>query len=175
MLAMPGTDTTSVQMGKFAQRLMEQVDLKLDVEYMDWPTYLQEMNKGQLQLFSSGVSAGYPDAIDFLGLFVTKYHAPNGGNAFFYSNSEYDKLYDKVEVMLPGPERLELYRKMERMVMEDYPAIFMSHRVSYTLSHSWYKNIKPHVYSYGLNKYRKVDEADRSGYKVRLKELTNKK
>ena len=59
--------------------------------------------------------------------------------------------------------------------MDDYPAIFMSHRLSFGLRRSWYKNYKPHVYSYGLYKYRRIDEADRNGYKERLKELEKKK
>ncbi|MEN8127353.1 MAG: ABC transporter substrate-binding protein [Planctomycetota bacterium] len=169
-LGMPGTDTFSKQYGQFVQRQFEKVGVMLEVDYMDWPTYMAELNKGQLQLFCSGVSAGAPDAIDFLGMFATKYFSP-GGNKFYYSNPEFDELFDKAEVMLTSPERMELYRKLERMVMEDYPAIFTTHRVSYVLHHSWYKNYKPHVFSHRTSKYRKVDVQERNGYKQRLKEL----
>ncbi|OQY06172.1 MAG: hypothetical protein B6I25_04445 [Planctomycetales bacterium 4572_13] len=172
-LAMPGTDTFSKQYGQFIQRQFQKIEIELEVNYMDWPTYMAELNKGQLQLFSSGVSASYPDAIDFLTLFGTKYFAP-GGNKFFYSNPDFDALLEKAEVMFPASERLELYRTMERMVMEDYPAVFTSHRISYILHHSWYKNYKPHVFSYGLSKYRNIDLADRNGYKRKLKALKKK-
>lgn len=173
VLAMPGTDTFSRQYGQFTQRLFEGVGLRLKVNYMDWPTYMEELNKGQLQLFSSGVSASYPDAIDFLTLFGSKYFAP-GGNSFFYSNPEYDKLLDEAEVMFPSPERLDLYRRMERMVMEDYPAIFINHRVSFVLLHSWYENYKPNVFNYNVSKYRRVDMDERNGYKQRVKMLREK-
>ena len=135
---------------------------------------MAEQNKGQLQLFAAGVSASYPDAIDFMTLFGTKYFAP-GGNKFFYSNPDFDALLEKAEVMFPSSERLELYREMERMVMEDYPAVFTNHRVSYILHHSWYENYKPHVFSHGVSKYRNVDLADRNTYKKMLKELKQKK
>lgn len=173
-LGMPGTDTAAKQIGLFTQRLFGQVGLTLEVEYMDWPTYLGKLVNGQMQLFSSGISAGYPGAIDFLGTFATKYHVPNGGNAFFYSNPEFDELFEQAEVMLPSQERLELYRRMERMVMDDYPAVFLVHQVSYSLRHNWYKNVKPNVYSYGLNKYRRIDLAERDGYQDRLRELKKK-
>jgi ABC-type transport system substrate-binding protein len=173
-LGMPGTDTFSKQYGQFTQRQFQKIGIELEVNYMDWPTYMAEQNKGQLQLFAAGVSASYPDAIDFLTLFGTKYFAP-GGNKFFYSNPDFDALLEKAEVMFPSPERLELYRKMERMVMEEYPAVFTNHRVSYILHHSWYKNYKPHVFSYGVSKYRNIDLADRSTYKRRQKELKQKK
>lgn len=174
-LGMPGVDTFSKQYGQFVQRQFQKIGVNLEVNYMDWPTYMAEQNKGQLQMFAAGVSASYPDAVDFLTLFGTKYFAP-GGNKFFYSNPEYDALLEEAEVMFSSPERMELYRKMEHMVMEDYPAVFTNHRISYVLHHSWYKNYKPHVFSYGVSKYRNVDLAERNTYKGRSKEiLKNKK
>ena len=173
-LGMSGTDTFSKQYGQFTQRQFQKIGVEIEVNYMDWPTYMAELNKGQLQLFSSGFYASYPDAIDFMTLFGSKYFAP-GANKFFYLDPEFDELLEKAEVMFPSPQRLELYRKMERMVMEDYPAVFTSHRISYVLHHSWYKNYKPHAFSYGVSKYRNIDLADRNTYKRRLKDLKQNK
>lgn len=169
-VAMPGTDTFYRQFGQFLQRQYEQVGITLAVDYMDWPTYMERLNKGQCQMFSSGVSAGCPDAIDFLDMFTTRNFAP-GGNKFFYSNPAYDALYEKTRVMPASPQRMELYRKLERMALEDYPAVFLNHRVAYTLNHAWYKNYKPHVFSYGLSKYRRVDVEMRQQYPELLKKL----
>jgi ABC-type transport system substrate-binding protein len=169
-LGMPGVDNFSRQYAQFLQKYMSNIGLRLNVEYMDWPTYMSEVNNGHLQLFASGVSAGMPDAIDFLELFGTKYFAP-GGNKFFYSNPEYDTLLEQAQVMFDSPERTALYRRMERMVMDDYPAVFTTHRVSYALYHSWYKNYKPHVFSYNVLKYRRVDQHERARYADLLAEL----
>jgi hypothetical protein len=57
------------------------------------------------------------------------------------------------------------------MALEDYPAVFLNHRVAYTLNHAWYKNYKPHVFSYGLSKYRRVDVEMRQQYPELLKKL----
>lgn len=172
-LGMPGTDNFARQYGQFLQKYLSRVGLRLEVDYMDWPTYLSEMNNGHLQMFSSGVSASSPDGISFLGMFGTKYFAP-GGNKFFYSNPEYDELLEQAEVMFDSPERTELYRKMEKMVMADYPAVFTSHRVSYALLHGWYRNYKPHVFSYDVLKYRRVDLEQRNRYNDLLRELRNR-
>ncbi len=169
-LNMPGKDTFSTQYGQFLQRYFEDVGLTLKVDYMDWPTYMEQMTKGKTQLFASGVSAGSPDALDFLGMFATKYFAP-GGNKFFYSDPEFDALYAKAEVMFPSEERVELFRKLERMVLEDYPAVFLNHRTSYVLYHEWNQNVKPHVFTYSLTKYRKVDVEKRDSFKDLLKTL----
>ncbi len=173
-LGMPGTDNFARQYGQFLQKYLSHVGVRLEVDYMDWPTYLGELKNGHLQLFASGVSASYPDAIDFLEMFGTKYFAP-GGNYFFYSNPEYDTLLEQAQVMFDSPERTELYRRMERMVMDDYPAVFTSHRVSYALCHGWYKNYKPHVFSYNVMKYRRVDVERRNEFRDLLAELKKKR
>lgn len=173
-LGMPGTDTFSRQYGQFLQNQLSNAGIELDVEYMDWPTYMGKINTGSLQIFASGVSAGLPDSLDFLGMFATKYFPP-AGNKFYYSNSEFDELYDKVEVMFPSDERMANYKKMERMVMDDYIAVFINHRIAYTLQHDWYKNYKPHVFSYGFTKYRRIDLQKRGEYKDLLKSLKKKK
>ncbi len=172
-LGMPGSDNFSRQYGQFLQKYFTQVGLQLEVDYMDWPTYLGELKNGHLQMFASGVSASVPDAVDFLEMFGTKYFAP-GGNTFFYSNPEYDTLLERAQVMLDSPERMELYRKMERMAMADYPAVFTMHQIAYALNHGWYKNIKPHVFSYNVMKYRRIDIEQRDAYKTMLAELKTK-
>jgi ABC-type transport system substrate-binding protein len=169
-VAMPGVNTFYRQFGLFLQQQCEQSGITLGVDYMDWPTYIERMNKGQCQILASGISAGCPDSIGMLEMFATKYFAP-GLNSFFYSNPAYDALYDKVRVMQSSPERLELYRKMERMVLDDYPAVFLNHRVAYTLNHVWYKNYKPNVFCYGVSKYRRVDVKQREEYPALLKKL----
>lgn len=162
-LGMPGSDNVSRQMGQFLQQYFKEIGLTLQVDYMDWPTYLTEMKNGHLQMFSSGVSASCPDAIDFLEMFGTKYFSP-GPNCFFYSNPEYDALLEQAQVMPDSPDRMALYRRMERMVMADYPAVFTMHRIAYALHHGWYKNVKPHTFSYNVIKYRRLDLLQRKNY-----------
>jgi ABC-type transport system substrate-binding protein len=175
-LAMPGTDTFSRQYGQITQRQFQNVGLELEVNYMDWPTYIKGALKGQFQMFSSGVSAGSPDAIDFFDSFTTQSFAP-GSNWFFYSNPEYDALFAKVEVMPFDDEAKQLYRQMERMLLNDYPAVFTLHRMAYVLKHDWVENYKVHVFAHGAfgkSKYYKIDLEKRNAYKKLLKELKKK-
>jgi ABC-type transport system substrate-binding protein len=175
-LAMPGTDTFAKQQGQILQRQFLNVGLDLQVDYMDWPTYVAGVLKGQFQMFASGASAGSPDAIDFLENFTTKAFAP-GSNWFFYSNPEYDALYEKVKVMPFDDEAKQLYRQMEHMVLQDYPAAFTLHRMAYVLKHDWFENYKIHVFAhgpFGKSKYYKIDLEQRNAYKGLLKELKKK-
>jgi ABC-type transport system substrate-binding protein len=169
-IAVPGTDTFSRQMGQFLKMQLNDVGLNVGIQYMDWPTYQEKINTSSEQMFTSGVSASIPDAMDFLDMFCTKNKAP-GSNKFNYANPEFDRLYEQASVMLDSPERTELYRKMEIMVLEDCAAAFINHRVAYALRHDWYKNYKPNVFVYGVSKYRRIDLKQRAEYPQLLKTL----
>jgi ABC-type transport system substrate-binding protein len=169
----PGSDPFSRQYAQLVQRQMEKAGIKIEINFLDWPTYLDMMNKGQHQLFGSGVRFSSPDPLGVFGMFPTKYFAPLS-NSFFYSNPEYDALYDQVEVMFPGPERTKLFHEMEKMVLSDYPAVFTTQRVQYNLHHEWYDNYKPHPFLYAYVKYIRIDPEQQKAYKGLLKELKKK-
>jgi len=169
-LSIPGTDTFFRQQGQFLQRQFDQAGIELEVDYMDFPTYVEKQNKGQCQMFISGVSAGSPDALDFLDSFTAKKFPP-GMNVFYYSTPVYEELFAKVQVMLDEQQRIPYYRKLERMVLDDYPAALMTHRTIFALSHEWYKNYKPVVFGYGFLKYHRVDIQQRQAYHELLKQL----
>jgi len=169
-IGVPGTDTFFRQFGQFFERQLEAVGLDVEAEYMDGPTYWEKLHTRSLQMFASGMGATLPDPQDLLQSFYSKYWAP-GSNSFNYANPEFDKLYEKIAVMFDSPERTELYRRMELIVLEDCPAVFLNHRVAYVLHHDWYKNYKPNVFTQGLSKYRRVDMKKRAAYKELLKKI----
>lgn len=167
-IAMPGTDTWARQFGQFLRHSLNAVGLEVEIEYMDRPTYQEKVNNQSVQMFACGASASIPDAQDLLAMFYSKYQVP-GQNGFNYSNAEFDRFYEKAEIMSDSPERRRLYQKMELIVLEDCPAAFLNHRVAYVLHHDWYKNYKPHTFAYGLSKYRRIDVVERAAYKELLK------
>jgi ABC-type transport system substrate-binding protein len=169
-LSFGGTDTVFRQMGQFYVRNFKDVGLNVEIEYLDWPTYLKKMKTKSLQMFSSGWAADYPDAETFLQLFYSPNASP-GPNNFNYSSEEFDKLYEEFAVMPAGPERTKLYRRAEKLIIEDCPAVFTVHRVAYILHHSWTENYKPHVFQYGLSKYRNINVQARRNYDSKLEAL----
>jgi ABC-type transport system substrate-binding protein len=74
-----------------------------------------------------------------------------------YKNPEADKLYERLSVMENSPERNEIVRQMQQTVVDDLPCVLTVHRVVFLLHYDWLHNYKPHVFGYGLGKYRNVD------------------
>jgi ABC-type transport system substrate-binding protein len=147
---------------------LEDIGLKVEILYMDWPTFQEKINTASEQMFFYGGFASIPDAMDFLDMFYSK-NKPPGSNKFSYNNPEFDRIFDQASVMLDSPQRTELYRKMEMLVLEDCPAAFLNHRVNYVLHYNWYKNYKPNVFNYGVSKYLRVDLKERAEYDKLLK------
>jgi ABC-type transport system substrate-binding protein len=170
ILSMPGTDVVSRQRGEFLNRCFKDVGLDVKIDYMDWPTFQNKIKTKSAQMFSLGWIADYPDAENFLQLFYSKNASP-GPNNFNYSNPDFDRIYEQIAVMSDSEERTRLYRKAERIIVADCPAVFIMHGVAYVLRHEWVYNYKPHVFQYGLGKYRRIDMKKRAAYKELLKQI----
>ncbi len=171
-LTLGGTDTTYRQIGQFLEAAMENIGLQIEVEALDWPTYLEKMRTKSVQLYTSGWIADWPDAENFLQVFYSKRSPwPNSSN---YNNPEFDKIYEQAELMEDSPERTELYRKAERIAVEDAVGAFLYHRIWYAMYHDWIGNLKPNAYfpecsGYGLSKYYRVDTQKRRAYMAKYK------
>ena len=169
-LSMAGTDAVARQQGDFYKRCFKDAGVDIEIDYMDWPTFQNRVKTKSAQIFQLGWVADYPDVENFLQLFYSKNASP-GPNNFNYSNPQFDRLYERVAVMGDSAERTELYRKAERMVVEDCPAVFLLHGVAYVLHHDWVYNYKPHAFGYSLTKYRRIDTARRRAYRELLRTI----
>ena len=73
----------------------------------------------KLDFFRASWIADYPDAENYLALFYSKNRSPSGPNYTQYSNSNFDKLYEKSLRVSNNDVRYELYHKMDQMIMDD--------------------------------------------------------
>lgn len=175
-LAMGGTDFIYRQMGLFFQRNLREIGIETELEMFDWPTFLEKMRTGDLQLFFTGWMSDYPDAESFLQVFYSKNAGwPNSSN---YSNPEFDALFEKASLMPDSPERTALYRQAEKIVVEDMPCAFTYHRTGYIIHHAWLNNLKLDGYKtdtigFGYSKYYRIDPKKRENYRKRLSEFEN--
>ena len=152
----PGTDVTPVQMSQSYRRDFKRAGLDVDVDNLDWPTMQDKVKTKSAQIFTMGWIMDWPDAENMLLLWYGPNKSP-GANNMNYQNPKFDELYAKITVMPPSPQRTEILRQMEQIVVDDLPCVFASHRVSYLLHYKWMKNYKPHSYGYGLMKYHNID------------------
>ena len=98
--------------------------------------YSKAMKQRKIMFMSQGWAMDYPDSENLMQLFYGPNSAP-GSNYANYQNPEFDKLYEQAASMLPSPERRELYKKMNQILVDDCVTISGFSR---TILLVWHKN-----------------------------------
>lgn len=99
--------------------------------------YNKAVKQAKLDIVSMGWGLDYPDSQNTLQLFYGPHGSP-GANNSNYSNPEFDRLYEESVVMQPSPERTEIYRRMNQMVIDDCVSISGLSRNRVMM---WHKNV----------------------------------
>ena len=77
------------------------------------------------------------------------------GSAMLVVRTQYQSrlLYTELDRATVEARRLELYGKLQEIVREDSPWIFMSFATSASLHHDSLLNYRPHDFPYGMEKH----------------------
>ena len=89
----------------------------------------------------------YADPMGYLKIFKTEYKDNYG----FYSNPEYDKLVDKVNIEMHNQERIKFAEEAEKILMKDMPAVFLFFQEREIMVNPRVKNI--YFISFGIKYY----------------------
>ena len=128
----------SRQRAEFDQIQIQQLGLRCKIEENTWPRFQDKQIRGLYQMNSgSGWNADYPDPENFFFLFYSKNIPPQGNNTSRFSNPEFDRLFEQMATMDNGPERLDLIRRLNAILVEQCPIILTYHPVAFTLSQPW--------------------------------------
>jgi ABC-type transport system substrate-binding protein len=112
----------------------EKVVLK---QYATFGDISKAWKQSELPWIAKGWGLDYPDAQNTLQLFYGPNGSP-GSNDANWRNPEYDRMYEQASVMLPSPERTELYRAMNQLVIDDCVSATGLSRVRI---HLWHKDV----------------------------------
>ncbi|MGN0852538.1 MAG: ABC transporter substrate-binding protein [Kiritimatiellia bacterium] len=152
----------SLSIGRATQEAREQVELmqsfyekigiRLEPRFMTWDAYQKAVNKGNVTLFMMGWLCDYPDAENFLQLFISKNVSP-GMNHCNYRNPEVDRLYDEAMEARDKTARLAAWRRIQEIVREDCPWIFMHVPKLHSMAWQHVGNYIPSDFPYGSEKH----------------------
>jgi len=106
-------------------------------QYATFGDLSKAWRQSELPYVAKGWGLDYPDAENTLQLFYGPNGTP-GSNDANYHNPEYDALYEQASVMRASPERTRIYRKMNRILIDDCVA---HTGLSRTRIFMWHKNV----------------------------------
>ena len=117
------TTSSYVDLCEYIQHAWQELGLTVNVNVNPPSTHRQQVSKSQLSIFRGSWIADYADAENYLSLFYSKNHSPNGPNYTHFTNLEFDNLYEKTLKIPELENRVALYEQMDSIVINQAPII----------------------------------------------------
>lgn len=139
------TNETYKDIGLYIANQAEKAGIKLKIEVVQ-PSLLREwMVSGEVDFFRGSWIADYPDAENYLSLFYSKNGAPPNYTRF--KNEMFDLYYEQAKNSFNVAEQLLLYQKMDSIIIEEAPVVFLYYDELIRLTHQNIEGAKPNAFN----------------------------
>ena len=102
---------------------LSKMGIPISIHYeTNWPNFVSMLKAKRTPVFMHAWYADFPDPDNFLG---TLFHSQSQYNFTGYHNPEVDRLLDQARTERDYLKRMETYRKIEGIILEDAPIIPM--------------------------------------------------
>ncbi len=112
------TNNSYLDLCEYIQFSLREAGINLDIEVHPPSTLRQLISAQKVSFFRASWIADYPDAENYLSLFYSENFAPNGPNYTHFERKEFDQLYQRSYAETNFEKRKAMYRKMNRMVLD---------------------------------------------------------
>lgn len=115
------TTPVYAELGAFIARQFEESGIPVQLETVQRSTLLEQIAGEQVLFFRGSWIGDYPDPENYLSVFYGRNPVPPNNTRF--NNRNYDRLYEEALQETNDSLRLQLYRKMDQLAMEEAPVI----------------------------------------------------
>ena len=119
------TTSNYLSFSEFIQRELLSIGLTINIEVIPPSSLKSAKSNGKIDLFRASWVADYPDAQNYLSLFYSGNFAPNGPNYTHFKDEQFDVLYEQAMLETDNTARLDLYRKMDALVIQKAPVVVL--------------------------------------------------
>ncbi|HRE14766.1 MAG TPA: ABC transporter substrate-binding protein [Usitatibacteraceae bacterium] len=144
------------QRNELWKKSMDEIGIRVTFDTVEkLPELRKRAQAGQLQSFSYGWIADFPDGENFLQLLWKGTIGQVNYAAF--DHPEYNALYERVKAMADGPERNALIDRMVRIVWVQVPWLVETYKAQNILMQPWFLAYKKHPFAHEPWKYVDID------------------
>ncbi len=116
------------------------VGIRSEIKYdMDWPSFSKQLAEGRLPMFLYAWHADAPDPDSFL---FPLFHSRSVRNVTGYANPVVDQLLVQARRESDATRRIELYRRIEPILLEDAPVVPVWHYDFERLFQSYVRSVE---------------------------------
>ncbi len=113
------TNSSYLDLCEYIQYSLTDVGINVEIEVHPPSTLRQLISAQKVHFFRASWIADYPDSENYLSLFYSENFAPNGPNYTHFKSGEFDRLYKACYTETNPIERKKMYRKMNRLIMDE--------------------------------------------------------
>ncbi|MHA6247723.1 ABC transporter substrate-binding protein [Pontibacter sp. CAU 1760] len=113
------------ELAEYMQKKWAEVGADVQIDINQAPAHQETVDNGRAPFFMKSWLGDYPDAENYLALFYSKNFSPAGPNKTHFRNLQFDHLYEQAKREQDVQQRWELYRQMDRIIVEEAPVIVL--------------------------------------------------
>ena len=117
------TNASYLDLCEYIQGEVSALGIKMKVEVTPPSTLRQSIATSKIPFFRASWIGDYPDGENYLSLFYSENHSPNGPNYTHFTNAVFDSLYRVATSQPVDSIRYHLYAKMDSLVMAEAPVV----------------------------------------------------
>ena len=151
-LSLGKSDQETREGAELLASFLDRIGIALSLDYSTFPQFMRTLNKREEQMFLIGWVADWPDALNFLQLFVSRNASP-GPNRVNYANPAYDALFDEAAATSDPARRRELVGAMQDIVREECPWACLYYRREFVLVGPSILGFRLHDFPLGAEKH----------------------
>lgn len=134
---------------------------RIDVQGVQWPTYLKAQRAGYMPAFIIGWLADYPDPHNFLATYYASYgiYASRQGEPFLeFARANVDELITAAVKETDPAKREELYIEVQKIAIENTLGVPLYMPLGFHVERDWVRGWYPHPLRSGTNYYEVYKE-----------------
>lgn len=142
---------------KYIQQQLELIGISIKIDVNPPAALSEQIAQGKSAWFRKSWIADYPDAENYLSLFYSKNFSPNGPNYTHFFNSKYDQLYEKSRQCTDDAERTQIYKDMNRILMNEAPVVVLYYDQILHFTHKWVTGMRTNALNTLDLRYVKIE------------------
>lgn len=133
----------------------QNLGVEVEVEQVEFATFLQDIGRGRFQMFDAGWVADYPDAQNFIDVLFYSDSAQNDWN---YNNPEVDALIEEARAESDPDIRIALYQEAMALIVEDAPVVPLFHGKNTEVVKPYIENYEPPAFEIPFLRFIRIVE-----------------
>ena len=119
------TTSQYLDLCEYMQHQLQEVGVNLSIEVNPGGTHGGLVANSQVPFFRKSWIADYADAENYLSLFYSKNHTPDGPNYTLFENEYFDKFYESSLSTTSDSLRYRSYAQMDSIIVEEAPVVVL--------------------------------------------------